>query len=113
MNTFRKGFTVVEVMIIVIIIGLLTAMAFPAFQKVKRENAQAAIEMVDANPSPSRNDDRFTFERMNNVALAGGAYCRVLLLTDKTTGKQFLMVEDFGVADLNVVKIEASSRFGR
>ena len=39
MKNNKKGFTLVEIMIVVVIIGLLAAMAIPAFQKV-RENSQ-------------------------------------------------------------------------
>jgi type IV pilus assembly protein PilA len=38
-NKSNKGFTLVEIMIVVVIIGLLAAMAIPAFQKV-RTNSQ-------------------------------------------------------------------------
>ena len=34
-NRSKQGFTLVEIMIVVVIIGLLAAMAIPAFQKVR------------------------------------------------------------------------------
>ena len=43
----KKGFTLVEIMIVVVIIGLLAAMAIPAFQKV-RENAVGKALTNDA-----------------------------------------------------------------
>jgi type IV pilus assembly protein PilA len=43
MNHKNKGFTLVEIMIVVVIIGLLASMAIPAFQKVRTNSQDKAV----------------------------------------------------------------------
>ena len=42
-NRSTKGFTLVEIMIVVVIIGLLAAMAIPAFQKVRQNSIEKTL----------------------------------------------------------------------
>src|SRR5277367_3389444 len=42
-NRSSQGFTLVEIMIVVVIIGLLAAMAIPAFQKVRQSSQDKAV----------------------------------------------------------------------
>lgn len=46
----KKAFTVVEIMIVVVIIGLLAAMAIPAFQKVKQASIEKQAKILNITP---------------------------------------------------------------
>ena len=68
-NNSRKGFTLVEIMIVVVIIGLLAAMAIPAFQKV-RASAQDKAVLNNLRQLGSAADQYFLENGVSRVASA-------------------------------------------
>ena len=63
------GFTLVEIMIVVVIIGLLAAMAIPAFQKV-RTNSQDKAVLNNARQLSAGADQYYLENGVSTVALA-------------------------------------------
>jgi len=68
MNTrSTKGFTLVEIMIVVVIIGLLAAMAIPAFQKVRQSSQDKAV-LNNARQLSAAADQYFLENGVSTVA---------------------------------------------
>lgn len=68
-NSSKKGFTLVEIMIVVVIIGLLAAMAIPAFQKV-RSTSQDKTVMNNLRQLAAAADQYFLENGVSTVAQA-------------------------------------------
>ncbi len=68
MKKNNKGFELAELMIIVFIIGLLAAMAIPAFQKIRYTSVEKAIvngDKVDASTRKWYYEHAWTIEKRN------------------------------------------------
>ena len=68
-NTSKKGFTLVEIMIVVVIIGLLASMAIPAFNKVRQSSRGSKMDN-DARQLASA-AQQYMLENSKTVASVG------------------------------------------
>jgi len=80
-KTSQAGFTLVEIMIVVVIIGLLAALALPAFQKVRSTSQDKAV--MNNMRQLGAGADQYFLENGTNqaavVALVGSSnYVKVL-----------------------------------
>jgi type IV pilus assembly protein PilA len=87
-HSSSKGFTLVEIMIVVVIIGLLAAMAIPAFQKV-RTNSQDKAVLNNARQLSAGADQYYLENGVSTVILSDllgpTSYVKVLNSVAKET----------------------------
>jgi type IV pilus assembly protein PilA len=69
MKTQNKGFTLVEIMIVVVIIGLLASMAIPAFQKVRQSSQDKAV-LNNARQLSAASDQYYLENGVSTVTLS-------------------------------------------
>ena len=93
----KKGFTLVEIMIVVVIIGLLAAMAIPAFQKVRRNSIKSTI-INDARQMASGAQQYYMENNCTTIGFgyvsASGAVSGNLAQYVKTLGKRYTLSSD-------------------
>ncbi len=67
-TSLRDGFTLVEIMVVVVIIGLLASMAMPAFQKIRSSSQDKAV-LNNARQLSSAADQYYMENGVSTVTL--------------------------------------------
>lgn len=88
MNRRQKGFTLVEIMIVVVILGIVASIAFSAFSDNTRDaqRVRGIADMTSLNDAVGRfYQNNFSYDGLNDAALPALAVNGGITLTDQYT----------------------------
>jgi len=97
MKSFQKGFTLIELMIVVAIIGILAAVALPAYQDYT-VRAKVSELILAASGARTAISEKFTIDPTNTASMGSG-------VTIAVVGK----IATASVADTGIVVVTGST----
>ena len=71
MRTRQSGFTMIELIMVIVILGILAAMAMPKFVNLRTEASQAAVDGVAGASASAMAVNYASCAALNNTATAG------------------------------------------